>query len=81
MATEPHTHPEQPPAREREVIVTDGGSRSGMSGAIVAVLAVVVIALIAWFAISMLGGTASESGPSIEVPSEINVDTGSGGGS
>ena len=80
MATEPRNHPDQQPVREREVIVThDGGGRSGVSGAIVAVLAVIVIALIAWFAISMIGGATDGEGPSIEVPSEINVDTGDGG--
>ena len=80
MATEPRHHPEQQPVREREVIVTnDGGGRSGISGAIVAVLALIVIALIAWFAISMIGGAADSEGPSVEVPSEINIDTGDGG--
>ncbi len=79
MATEPRNDPDQQPVREREVIVTnDGGGRSGMSGAIVAVLAVVVIALIAWVAISMIGGTTDGEGPSIDVPSEVNVDTDGG---
>ena len=82
MATEPHTHPDQQtPPREREVIVTDSGSRSGgMSGAIVAVLAVIVIALIAWFAISVLGGSGDNGvdAPSVDVPSEVNINTDGG---
>lgn len=86
MATEPHTHPEnqppanQPPAREREVIVTDGGGRSGMSGALVAVLAIIVIAIIAFFVINAIGGAADDmDAPSVDVPSEMDVNVDSGG--
>ena len=80
MATEPHNHPEnQPPVREREVIVTnDGGGRSGLSGVVVAVLAIIVIAIVAVVLVNALGGATDEGGPSIEVPSEVNVDTDGG---
>jgi hypothetical protein len=85
MATEPHTHPEhqqQQPVREREVIVTnDGGSRrSGMSGVVVAVLAIIVIAIVGVLVVNAIGGATGGEGPSVEVPSEVNIDTGSGGG-
>lgn len=88
MATEPRNDRDQQPVREREVIVTDnGGKRSGMSGAIVAVLAVVVIALIAWLAISMIGGGTSEDvgdnvevdAPEVDVPDEVDVNVDEGG--
>lgn len=82
MATEPHTHPEQqPPAREREVIVTnDGGGRSGMSGVLVALLAIVVIAIVGVLVVNAIGGATGGEGPSVDVPSEINVNTGGGSG-
>lgn len=91
MATEPHTHPEHqqqaapqtpPPAREREVIVTnDGGGRSGMSGVIVGVLAIVVIAIVGVLIVNAISGATDGEGPAVEVPSEVNIDTDSGGGS
>jgi len=82
MATEPHTHPEQqPPAREREVIVTNDGGRSGMSGALVAVLAIVVIAIVGILIVNAIGGAAEDvEAPSVDVPSEVNVDVSGGGG-
>lgn len=83
MATEPHNHPEnQPPAREREVIVTDGGGRSGMSGALVAVLAIIVLAIIAFFVINAIGGAADDAdmdAPAVEVPDEVDVNVDEGG--
>lgn len=82
MATEPHTHPEhqQPPQREREVIVTNNDSgRSGMSGAVVAVLAIVVIAIVGLLIVNAIGGAAENmEGPS--VPDEVDVNVGEGGG-
>lgn len=82
MATDPHRHPdERVPEREREVIVTNGGGRSGMSGAIVAVLAIIVIALIAWLVLSILGGADGDvDEPAVEVPTEVDVNVDEGGG-
>lgn len=83
MATEPHTHPEQhPPAREREVIVTNtDGGRSGMSGALVAVLAIVVIAIVGILIVNAIGSAADNmDAPSVDVPEEVNVDVSGGGG-
>lgn len=83
MANEPHTHPEnRPPEREREVIVTDGGRRSSMSGVVVAVLAVIVIAIVGILVVNAIGGTDGDvdmEAPAVEVPDDVNVDVNEGG--
>lgn len=81
MANEPHTPPEnRPPEREREVIVTDGGGRSGMSGVVVAVLAVIVIAIVGILVVNAIGGSDGDvEAPAVEVPDDVNVDVNEGG--
>lgn len=74
---------QQPPAnqtREREVIVTDGGSRSSNVGTVIAaVIGLLVVLLVGWFL--FMGGTG-DGGDGSVVPDEVNVDVnpGDGGG-
>ena len=79
MATEPRNQPDrQEPVREREVIVTNDGGRSGMSGVVVAVLAIIVLAIIGVVVDNAIGGATDDGGPTVEVPSEVNIDTDGG---
>lgn len=86
---DPRTPPPEnrPPEREREVIVTDGGGRSGMSGVVVAVLAIVIIAIVGFLVLNMIGGDGGEGtgdvnveAPEVDVPDDVNVDVNEGGG-
>lgn len=80
MATDPNTRHDPAPTREREVIVTNDGGRSGMSGVVVAVLAIIVLAIIGVVVVNAIGGaTDGGDAPAVEVPSEVNIDTGEGG--
>lgn len=81
---DPRTPPPEsrPPEREREVIVTDSGGRSGMSGVVVAVLAIIVIAIVGILVVNAIGDTADDmEAPSVEVPEDVNVDVNDGGDS
>lgn len=78
-----HSHNE--PAREREVIVTDGGGGRGGGGAgavIAAIIGVLVVLFLAWLLFGGFGGggdgdtgdTTNIEAPELEVPDEAEVD-------
>ena len=77
-----------PPAREREIIVTnDGGGRGGGTGAIVAVVALVAVVVILLFVFNVIGGGGAggegggDTNVEVPVPDDIEVDvTDAGGG-
>lgn len=77
------TRRNEPVEREREVIVTDRGRSSGGVGAVIAaIIGIIVVGLIAWFLFAGFGGGegAEDANLNVEVPEEVNVDTGEGGG-
>lgn len=74
--------PVEPPVREREVIVTDGGRRGGGVGAIVGVVALVAVLVIVLFATGIIGGGDGDGvdTPTIEVPDQVDIDVSDAGG-
>lgn len=76
-AQDTHSHSEN--VREREVIVTDGGSR-GFGGAMMAIVALVALVLVGILAFNMFAGGGG--GDESVIPDEVNlnIDGGSGGG-
>ena len=87
MATDPNQprrpadEPPREPVREREVIVTngDGGRRSGMGSALVAVVAIIVLAVIGIVVVNAIGGSGGES-PDVNLSPDVNVSVPDGGG-
>ena len=75
------TRDREPVEREREVIVTDRDSSSGVGAVIAAIIGIIVVGLIAWFLFAGFGGTddSAELNVDVENPAE-QVEDGSGGG-
>lgn len=73
MSPEPREPREPRESREREVIVTNGDSRS-YGGLIVAVLAIIVFGVLGYLFIGALGGEGGDGTAELDVPDEVNVD-------
>lgn len=83
-----HDHHDEP-AREREVIVTDGGNRGGGAGAaIAAIIGVLVVLFLAWMLFgggfgggdADTGDTTNVEAPEIPTEAELDVNVDEGGG-
>ncbi|MDX1660063.1 MAG: hypothetical protein R3343_14695 [Nitriliruptorales bacterium] len=85
MARETEKRSNEPVEREREVIVTDRDSSSGVGAVVAAIIGIIVVGLIAWFLFAGFGGDtdSAELNVDVENPAEQVEDGGgdSGGGS
>jgi hypothetical protein len=77
-----HDHYHDAPVRDREVVVRDGGSPFGAIAAIIGLILVLVIGYFLLQAAGIFGGGGETNinAPSVEIPSDVNVDVNSGGG-